>query len=136
MEAKRAFPRRIGTIFLVLLALIVIWNAAFAIATGQTIAGVLGGVVGLILLIAVQNGRLVGYLDGRPVPFIVFPFLILIVFILGIGEVQDLLINDLFLLGDFYLPGLIALIRIIGSFVLLALLVWEVVNLARQEPVA
>jgi len=105
MEAKRAFPRRIGTIFLVLLAWIVIWNAAFAIATGQTIASVLGGVVGLILLIAIQNGRIVGYLEGRPVPFIVFPFLILIVFIMGIGEVQDLLINDMFLLGSFIYRG-------------------------------
>lgn len=134
MEAKKAFPRRIGTILLAILSWIVIWNAAFALATGQSLAGILGVAVGLILFVAIINGRLVGYLEGRHVPFLVFPFLILIVLILGIGEIQDLLINELFLLGAFYLPGLIALIRIIGSFVLLALLVWEVVKLARQEP--
>lgn len=133
MDAKRAFPRRIATILLVMLTWLIVWNAAFSFATGQTLSGILGAIAGLILLVAMINGRLVGYLEDRPVPFLVFPLLILIILIYGVGEIQDLLLNDLFLLGEFYLPGFIALIRIIGSLALVAFLVWEVVKLGGQE---
>ena len=132
MNGNRIVSRRLLVIVLWILIWLIIWNSIFAVATGQLLVGTIGGVVGLAMIGVGVDGRVIRRLEGRDLPNLSLLMFGLIIVVLVYGEIRDLMINDLELLGEFYLPGLIALIRILGSFVLSALLVWETVKLMRQ----
>ncbi len=109
-----------------------IWNSIFAIATNQILIGAVSGIIGFGLLSVMLEGSIPRRNEGREVPNLSLIILFLIVVILVYGEVQDLTINSLELLGEFYLPGLLALIRIVGSLIFAMLLTWETINLVRR----
>lgn len=132
MNKERALSRRLILVVMLILIWVIVWNSIFAIATGQLLVGVVGGVVGLALIGMSIEGSVMRKLEGREVPDLALLMLGLIVLVLVYGEIRDLTINDLEFLGEFYLPGLIALIRILGSFGLAALLIWETIKLIRQ----
>ena len=132
MNKERVLSRRLILVVMLILIWVIVWNSIFAIATGQLLVGVVGGVVGLALIGMSIEGSVMRKLEGREVPDLALLMLGLIVLVLVYGEIRDLMINDLEFLGEFYLPGLIALIRILGSFGLAALLIWETIKLIRQ----
>lgn len=117
---------------MLILIWVIVWNSIFAITTGQLLVGIVGGVVGLALIGMAIEGSVMRKLEGREVPDLALLMLGLIILVLVYGEIRDLIINDLEFLGEFYLPGLIALIRILGSFGLAALLIWETFKLMRK----
>jgi len=132
MNKERALSRRLILVVMLILIWVIVWNSIFAIATGQLLVGVVGSVVGLGLIGMSIKGSVMRKLEGREVPDLALLMLGLIVLVLVYGEIRDLMINDLEFLGEFYLPGLIALIRILGSLGLAALLIWETIKLIRQ----
>lgn len=132
MNGKRLVSKRLLLIVLWILIWLIVWNSIFAVATGQILVGTIGGVVGLALIGIGVDGRVIRTLEGRELPNLSLLMFGLIILVLMYGEIRDLMINDLEVLGEFYLPGLIALIRILGSFILAALLIWEMVQLMRQ----
>ena len=132
MNNKRALSNRLIAIVMLILIWVIVWNSIFAITTGQLLVGIVGGVVGLALIGMAIEGSFMRKLEGREVPDLALLMLGLIILVLVYGEIRDLIINDLEFLGEFYLPGLIALIRILGSFGLAALLIWETFKLMRK----
>lgn len=132
MNNKRALSNRLIAIVMLILIWVIVWNSIFAITTGQLLVGIVGGVVGLALIGMAIEGSIMRKLEGREVPDLALLMLGLIILVLVYGEIRDLIINDLEFLGEFYLPGLIALIRILGSFGLAALLIWETFKLMRK----
>ncbi len=132
MNNKRALSNRLIAIVMLILIWVIVWNSIFAITTGQLLVGIVGGVVGLALIGMAIEGSVMRKLEGREVPDLALLMLGLIILVLVYGEIRDLIINDLEFLGEFYLPGLIALIRILGSFGLAALLIWETFKLMRK----
>ena len=86
----------------------------------------------LLLIAVIVEGRLVRFLEGRPIPAAGFIIFLLLVAVLIYDGVQGLFFNELTLLGSIYLPGVISLVGGIGSFVLAGTLLWEVVRLIRQ----
>lgn len=132
MNNKRALSNRLIGIVMLILIWVIVWNSIFAITTGQLLVGIVGGVVGLALIGMAIEGSIMRKLEGREVPDLALLMLGLIILVLVYGEIRDLIINDLEFLGEFYLPGLIALIRILGSFGLAALLIWETSKLMRK----
>lgn len=132
MNNKRALSNRLIAIVMLILIWVIVWNSIFAITTGQLLVGIVGGVVGLALIGMAIEGSVMRKLEGREVPDLALLMLGLIILVLVYGEIRDLIINDLEFLGEFYLPGLVALIRILGSFGLAALLIWETFKLMRK----
>ena len=132
MNNKRALSNRLIAIVMLILIWVIVWNSIFAITTGQLLVGIVGGVVSLALIGMAIEGSIMRKLEGREVPDLALLMLGLIILVLVYGEIRDLIINDLEFLGEFYLPGLIALIRILGSFGLAALLIWETFKLMRK----
>lgn len=132
MNNKRALSNRLIAIVMLILIWVIVWNSIFAITTGQLLVGIVGGVVGLALIGMAIKSSVMRKLEGREVPDLALLMLGLIILVLVYGEIRDLIINDLEFLGEFYLPGLIALIRILGSFGLAALLIWETFKLMRK----
>jgi len=132
MNGKRIVSRRLLSVVWWILVWLIVWNSIFAVATGQMLVGAIGGVVGLAMIGVGVDGRVIRKLEGRELPNLSLLMFSLIIVVLIYGEVRDLMINELEFLGEFYLPGLISLVRIIGSFVLAALLIWESVKLLRQ----
>ena len=132
MNNKRALSNRLIAIVMLILIWVIVWNSIFAITTGQLLVGIVGGVVGLALIGMAIEGSIMRKLEGREVPDLALLMLGLIILVLVYGEIRDLIINDLEFLGEFYLHGLIALIRILGSFGLAELLIWETFKLMRK----
>ncbi len=132
MDNKRILSRRLVLLVLGMLIWLAIWNSLFAFVTDQILIAAIGGIVGLVLIGVAVEGSLPRRFQGREMPNLSLIILVLIILVLVYGEIQDLTINSIEEQGEFYLPGLVALIRIVGSIILAALLTWETVNLLRQ----
>lgn len=133
MVEQAGFPRRIALIVLLILTWMMFWNSASAFSRGSTLAGILRGLVALVLIAVLIDGRAAASLEGRKVPRSVILILALIAFVVAYGEVRTLPYTDIFLLGDLYLPGLISLVQSAGLIILDILLIWETVRLARRR---
>jgi len=127
------FPRRIFLLILLILAWTMFWNSGSAFSTGDPLEGAIAWVVALGLFAILIDGRAVRALEGREVPGTAILILVLIAFVVVYGEVSQLFKSKDSVLGEPYLPGILSLIRSVGSLLLTLLLIWETIRLAKRR---
>lgn len=134
MEAVRSTTYRL----LMLLLIILIWfglgNAAFSFAIGKVVGGAIELAVSLALIALAVEGRVVRQLEGRRLNSLSLLVFALAALVLVYDGVESLRFNEISLLGEVYLPGIITIIRAVGEFVLGGVLIWETARLALSKP--
>lgn len=132
MGSDRLVSRRIVNLALAIPGWILLSTAINSIYLSSYLVGVLSGVLVLVIIGAIADGRIASYLEGKPLPSSGFAILVLILFVLLLGAFQDIRYNELTVSGELYLPGVITLIRVAGSVILTLALAIELVRLMRS----
>ena len=129
------FPRRISLLILLILTWTMLLNSASSFSLGNSLEGVIEGIIALGLIGVLIDGRAVRALEARKVkaPRAAILILVLMSFVVVYGEVPQLFQSEVSVLGELYLPGLLSLVQSVGSLILALLFIWETVRLAMRR---
>lgn len=133
MRDIRSLEVRVVRIALLLLIWYSIGIAASDFSLGDALLGIIPLVAAGLLAFALIDNRLVKRLEERSMPGKSLIGIYGLMIILIYGGIRNLHLNDVFLLGELYLPGLIGAIQAIGTFILSAILLWETIALTRHH---
>ena len=132
MGSERIISRRIVNLAIAIPIWMLLTTSVNSFILGSYLVATLSAAMTVALIGILIDGRLATSVEGRPLPSAGFAILALILFVLALGAFQDLRYNELTVSGEIYVPGLITLIRVIGSIVLTLALVVEIVRLMRS----
>lgn len=124
---------RLFKIALVLIIWYFLGLAAVAFSIDTVLIGIFDLIAVGIFVFILLDGRLFRMMHDRPIPgkFLLGMY---VAIILGIDAViRDIRFNDIYVLGELYIPGVITSARAVGTLILTAILFWETVALTRQH---
>lgn len=131
MESERLITRRSINLAIAIPVWMLLTTSANSIILGSYAVGVLSAAIAFGLVAILVDGRLANSLEGRPLPAAGIAIAVLILFILAFGAFQDLRYNELSVSGEIYIPGVVTLVRVVGSVVLTLALIVEIAGLKR-----
>ena len=131
MGSERLITRRSINLAIAIPIWMLLTTSANSIILGSYAVGVLSATIALALVVILVDGRLASSLDGRPLPTAGIAIAVLVLFILAFGAFQDLRYNELSVSGEIYIPGVVTLVRVVGSLVLTLALAVELARLKR-----
>ena len=132
MSEEKSLEVRVVRISIILLIWYSVGITASSFSIGNTLLTIIGLLISGLLIFVLLDKRLVQKLKERPMPGRSLIGIYGLMIILIYGGIRNLQLNDVFIFGELYLPGLIGVIQAIGTFILSAILLWETVALTRK----
>lgn len=132
MEGQRSWTRRLTWLVAVAIIWFLIGSSVFALATDDISGGAVGLVIVVLIVALLVEGRIIRLLEGRSLQTMALVYGAILVLLLAYFAIRDLQINELTLLDRIYVPGVVALVRDIGSLILATAISWELVVLWRR----
>lgn len=133
MNTNNKRVRKLFQITLVWLMWYGLGLAAVSFSIDKLVKGIIELIVVGILFVILFDGRLLRKLHERPIPGRFLLGMYVIIFIGIEGVIRDFRLNDIYLLGELYVPGVIIYARSVGIIILTAILLWETIALTRQH---
>jgi len=132
MGSERLISRRSINLAIAIPIWMLLTTSANSIILGSYAVGALSAAMAVALVAILVDRRLANNLEGRALPTAGIAIAVLILLILAFGALQDLRYNELLVSGEIYIPGVVTLIRVVGSLILTGALVVEIAKLMRS----